>query len=206
MEQHQKKLERDVLLIKNARLKEELRREEKKEEVDKIYENMFQEAKQRGFIRDFLKTKDSRVIRESLLDDFYKKKENLINFKIDSKIVPNIRNHMISKFKNVEEKMKVLTLPNSIDVNTQLYLNIMKRKCQKMKDDQILNEELNSKKDIVDLKIEDVYRRIYGNAPKLVNIDTYDYNDYLLYKYDRYDKVGFASQQIKEIILNVDKK
>jgi hypothetical protein len=210
-ENHQKN-ERNYKLIRQARIKETMLREERRERYDNIHEAAFQEAKQRGFIRDFLKTKDSRIIREGLLDEFYNKKENYINFKSDCLLVPNIRNHMVNRCKNFDERIQLLTNPNSIDLNTQLYLNLLKRKCQKAKDDKIKTEEKNSKKDIIDLKIEDVYRRIYGHVPKLVNIDTYDYNDYLLYKYDRYDKVGFASKEIKDIIatalktpINVDK-
>jgi hypothetical protein len=204
IEKQKTKAEKDAQIIRNARLKEEMLREEKKEERDNIFESFFQEAKQKAFIRDFLKSKDTRVFKEGFKDDgFYRSKENLINFKNDCLLVPSIRNHMVNQFKTLEEKMNILTLPNSIDMNTQLNLNLLKRKCQKTKDDKKLTEEINSKKDIVDLKIEEVYRRIYGAVPKLVNIDTYDYNDYLLYKYDRYNEVNFASSKIKDIVLNL---
>jgi hypothetical protein len=201
-DQH-KKSQRTAELLKVAKMREDMKLQDLNEGIDKVTESQFHEAKQKSFIRDFLKMKENRIA-SGLADDFYKSRENFINFKSECLLVPNIRNNIITKFKNKEEKLKLLTQHNSIDFNSQLYLNLLKRKCQKAKDDRVLVEEANSKKDIVDLKIEDVYRRMYGNGSRLVDIDPYDYHDYLLYKYDRYEKVGFASNRIKNVISSID--
>jgi hypothetical protein len=199
--QHRKSL-RDANIINIAKLKEEALREERNEEGDKIYEVAYEENKQKGFIKDFLKKKDTQIIKDGLVDKFYQVKENFVNFKTDCLLYPHLRNHF-SKNQSVDDRMSVLCQPNSIDTNTQIHLNLLKMKYQKTKDEnKFIVEKVNTKKDLIDAKIEDVYKKIYGNVTKLVNIDTYDYNDYLNYKYDRYEKVNFADDVVKCIVLN----
>jgi hypothetical protein len=206
IDSHRKKQQRDSVIVKQAKQKEELLKEEKNEECDKVYEEAYEEYKERGFIRDFLRSRDHRIIKEGISSDkFYQKKENYINFKSDCLIFPYIRNHFIfSQKKRIDDRIALLTTPNTIDTNTQVYLNLLKRKCQKNKDERVFSIEKYNKKDLIDAKIEDVYKKIYGNIPKLVNIDTYDYNDYLNYKYDRYEKVYFAENDVKTLVLNFD--
>jgi hypothetical protein len=200
IDKQQRKSIRDASLIKTAKLKEELLKEERNEEKDKVHENVFKLNKQRDFIKDFLKTKDSQLIKEGLLDKFYQVKENFVNFKNDCLIYPHIRNNFTVN-ESSDKQMLQLTSPNSIDTNTQLYLNLLKMKYQKIKDNNKIAQTYN-KRDVIDEKIEDVYKKIYGNISKLVNIDTYDYNDYFNYKYDRYEKVYFSNKDVKTIVLN----
>jgi hypothetical protein len=198
-----KKNEYDHNLIKTAKQKVIMEMEERREQVDKVSQEAYEEYKQRGFIRDFLKSKDYLLIREGLNEPFYKKRENLINFKADSMVIPNIRNHMMTENRPLDERIRTLLNINSIDIQTQIYLNVMKRKCQRDKDEKRLSIERITKKDVIDAKVEDVFRKVYGNIVKLENIDTYDYNDYLLFKYDRYDKVDFAREDVKGIVLKL---
>jgi hypothetical protein len=174
---------------------------EEEEKMDRIHTEALVEDKERKFIRNFLQSKEGKVNIKSR-DSFYSIIENNINFSVDSKIVPSIKNILVKDRPNMEDMVNYIVDPNCIDMTYQRYLNLLKRQYQREKDDQLNEFNNRMKRDILDIKIDLLYRKLYGNK-KVENIEKYDYNEYLSYKYDRYDRVDVADEFTKIVIKKV---
>jgi hypothetical protein len=192
---------KDKVLVENYIISEQMKKIEEEEKMDRIHTEALVEDKERKFIRDFLRSKEGKVnINHS--DSFYSVIENNINFSVDSKIVPSMKNILVNDRQNIDDMVNYIVDPNCIDVTYQKYLNLLKRQYQKEKDEQLNEYRKRMKRDILDIKIDLLYKKLYGNK-KVENIEKYDYNEYLFYKYDRYARIDVADEFVKNVIKNV---
>ena len=98
--------------------------------------------------------------------------------------------------------MKFIADRNSIDPTTQLYLNVLKRRFQKDKDNREMEYIKMKKRDIIDKKIDELYKKLFGNAINDI-IEIKDYHDYLSLKYDKYMNVQLANNEIRKEIMEI---
>ena len=155
-------------------------------------------------IRNLLKRKENKLnFKKTDKDDFYDKFENKINFLSDAYLLPELKNHFtcsINKktYKNCvrNETIEFENIHNVIDKTTLIYLNTLKLKYQKQKDERETISDNRSPKGPTSPQ-----KKREENEDK-----KYDYNyfflieDFLDYKYRRYEKTGFTTE---EKIINI---
>lgn len=129
-------------------------------------------------------------------------KENKINFIEDNFLLPHFKNK-ITLNKDRRKIFKIFSSNHYIDKETSIHLNSLKLKYQQDKD--YLVEEYvkaSNRKDILE-KISDEYERLNKQTFKNDSEKAREnaFLDYIQYKYDKFSKVDFSSQRIKNIIL-----
>jgi hypothetical protein len=209
IEKVEKEEKRNLKIIEKSR---QLRYNNKEEFIERqdsvIWENL-EEAKQKKFIKEFLKSKNFND--EINNDAFYHKYENKVNYLSDIYQVPNISNHIFTmpnknSHTSTHERMNLLKYSNALDKGTTMYLNTLKRKYQKEKDvlTEAFRREYKAEDNQFDTKIQDSYKQFYDfTKEKLDNINNYEYNDYFNYKYEQYDGVSISDNRERNTIFSI---
>lgn len=171
--------------------------------MDYITFGKLSEEKQKQFIREFLKSKNNKLNQEKIENTLTNYKyENKINYLSDVFIVPNIKNHIFTLKQENDDKLKFLNYQNAIDPHTRTYLNSLKRKFQEEKD----YKEIYSKptpNDKIEEKINQTFRKFYNETNEKIDyFQNYEFNDYLKYKYEKYNSVKLVDDSTKEIIFS----
>jgi hypothetical protein len=195
------------------------------EVYDKVPNKSLEDMKILDNIKNFLTAKDSKLNQALVKNDiFYSKFENKVNFLYDINLVPNFKNNLVNNFlKNVDDEIYIIC-NNYIDHGINIYLNKLKVKIQKRKDEKLikskkidltkiknLNEEKqkyynNLIKD--DYNILDDYikqkKNLINSPEQIKNYDEtiYELNDFFENKYIKYKNVKFTNERIKEKIFN----
>ena len=180
-------------------------------------------------IKNFLTAKDNKLNQTLVKNDsFYSKFENKVNFLYDMNLIPNFKNNLGNFLKNVDDEIYIIC-NNYIDHGISVYLNKLKVKIQKRKDEKLKKINLKNRK--IDLKnikklnneeekkyydnlIKDDYnildeylkeKKNLINSPEQIKNDDeriYELNDFFENKYVKYKNVKFTNERIKEKIFN----
>ena len=165
-----------------------------------------------------LLTNDSKFNQTNFQrESFYDIYVNKINFIFDSRIFPTMKNNLMNITIDIR-KSKEWTKLNYIDTNTMLYLNQLRVKIQREKDEKIqknevkinLTEVLEKKRNrgsIVE-GMEGIYFKnpsFYIENKEVVidnNEDLYNIEKFFLHKGASYEVVYFATPKLKNILFN----
>ena len=196
-----------------------------REMEDKVPNKSIEDIKILDNIKIFLTAKDNKLNQTLVKNDsFYSKFENKVNFLYDMNLIPNFKNNLGNFLKNVDDEIYIIC-NNYIDHGINVYLNKLKIKIQKRKDEKLkknrkidlknikkLNNEEEKKyydnliKD--DYNILDEYlkeKKNLINSPEQIKNDDeriYELNDFFENKYVKYKNVKFTNERIKEKIFN----
>ncbi len=180
-------------------------KEEIKEKRDEITFEDLERETQKAFIRNFLKSKHNKLNQNfEIRDGNFNKYENKINYMSDIFWVPNIKNKIYSNSeintRDIHDKMDYLKLNESIEKPVQQYINTLKIKYQQEKD-YIENICRNDNEKALDNNYSRQIMALYKSAnDDIKNFINAEHSDYIIFKYDRYNKVDFASQREKDVI------
>lgn len=151
-------------------------------------------------------------------ESFYKKLENRINFLQDVYQVPYFKNNLLNYFHSENKAKKLCEYQNYIEHGIVLYLDVLKVKIQREKDELIEEEKRKKNSSIKEEKKEEEVNE--NNIDKLLltldqkddqpisqeeqqkNLNLYELEDFFIHKYVRYESINISCQQAREIILN----
>ena len=148
--------------------------EEKKDTVD---ENDLTNDKIFRKIKNVLFNQNKKYIIGNETKNYFKNKENKINFLYDINLIPHFKNNLM--INNINSFQKRLEKENFIEYKTLRYLNKAKVIIQKMKDDSNYNEcvlfEEDEEKNNIDNKIINDEENIKKFKDKYESFETEDY-------------------------------
>jgi len=136
----------------------------------------------------------------------YENKEDLVNYVSDIYILPHIKNNLMSVLASSESesisKNKIINT-NKMDKSVNLYLNSLKIKYQKEKDEMNYDNKYKNLK-VIGSRIDEVYTNCYQNTRDYFDyVFDFDCGNYLIYKYDNYNKIGITEGKEREVIKNM---
>ena len=154
-------------------------------------------------------------------ETFYKNFENRINFLQDVYQVPYFKNNLINYFHSENKAQKLCEYQNYIEHGIVQYLNVLKVKIQREKDELIeeekrkknasltVKEEKKEEEEVNENNIEKLLLTLdqkdeqpISQEEQQKNLNLYELEDFFIHKYARYDSINLNCQQARDIILN----
>ncbi len=168
--------------------------------------------RQKVFIKNFL-SENNKLNQIELNSDhkrtFYEKYLDYCN---DVYVVPFIKNRMFTQGnpllpRESKDFTTKFNSQNSLDKNTIKYLNSLRIKYQRLKDENPFSEDLmaekeNKEKKDKDKKISEMVSKIlFKEAEAKLSSNNSKYKKYFIYKYENYNDAQLADSKVK-ILLN----
>ena len=183
-----------------------------KEKRDKVDDNILNNKKIFDKIKNVLFNHNKKYILGKETKLFFESKENIFNFLYDIYLVPQFKNNLLKKGGLTFQKK--LEEENYIDHKTWKYLNMIKIKLQKLKDDsnyidfipyeeEVLNKENKDNKDNNENK-ENLENKDINKTEVKNNEDNIKYKD----KYESFENEDYLSKkkENQSIVNLIDEK
>ena len=154
-------------------------------------------------------------------ETFYKNFENRINFLQDVYQVPYFKNNLINYFHSENKAQKLCEYQNYIEHGIVQYLNVLKVKIQREKDELIeeekrkknasltVKEEKKEEEEVNENNIEKLLLTLdqkdeqpISQEEQQKNLNLYELEDFFIHKYARYESINLSCPQARDIILN----
>lgn len=137
--------------------------------------------------------------------EFFKKKENQINYIFDKYQVPNIKNHFWKYERYSSYSNELIESVNNITINVWNYLNIIKPKIQFDKDagkDEISICDKEKKNEALNKSKKNIYLKLMESEDLVLDdkVDLHDAESYMLDKKELKQKPHVASNELRKIV------